>query len=354
MAIASSFITLMDYTDGVSLVTHIQSNQPMTSLYEPELKTLNPSWASTPLQLTPVVNKVGEGSVIANVNSPAWFYRLSTETSFTNVSGKDGFAINNSTRVLSVSKDLMLNNVHQVDFKFTGIYHDEILKMDVDVEIVTTFSRVSNGAGFVVARAYPTKGTQFKNGTEPSELDITADLIRSGKVDDVGLTYQWQSSTDGVTWANVSASTSTSKTLKTTPDMVTNGFTAFKCLITDTEDGSSTKGSVFTTEAVSLTDVSDSTYCIIESTNGNFFNVKTTTSTILICRVYSNGTEVDPTGATYKYTWTATDKDGNAITDFAPTAAQHGSVTNTTNKKAIRVSSDTFDVKANFFCSVSR
>ena len=45
MAKTSASFTLMDYTDGISLITGIDSNLPLTSLYDTSNQTLNPSWA---------------------------------------------------------------------------------------------------------------------------------------------------------------------------------------------------------------------------------------------------------------------------------------------------------------------
>jgi hypothetical protein len=72
---------------------------------------------------------------------------------------------------------------------------------------------------------------------------------------------------------------------------------------------------------------------------------------VLVCRVYQNGAEIDPTGTALNYTWTKTDKDGSPVA-FTPTAVAHGSIV-TTKKKAISVSHDDVTVKATYFCSVS-
>ena len=63
MAKTSASFTLMDYTDGISLITGIDSNLPLTSQYDTTNQRLNPSWAgSTSLQLTPNVIKAGSST----------------------------------------------------------------------------------------------------------------------------------------------------------------------------------------------------------------------------------------------------------------------------------------------------
>ena len=49
MAKTSASFTIMDYTDGVSLITGIDSNLPLVQLYDQEKKMLNTSWATTAL-----------------------------------------------------------------------------------------------------------------------------------------------------------------------------------------------------------------------------------------------------------------------------------------------------------------
>ena len=124
----------------------------------------------------------------------------------------------------------------------------------------------------------------------------------------------------------------------------------FKCSVLDTDATSDTYNMSYDTEAVSILDVTDPYQAVIESTAGSYFKNETG-STVLICRVYQNGEEIDATGTTLTYTWTKTDKDGNPIA-FTPTAVVQGSIV-ITKKKAISVSHDDVMVKATYFCSVN-
>ena len=354
MSKTSASFTLMDYTDGISLITGIDSNLPLTSLYDRANQTLNPSWAgATSLQLTPKVIKAGTAdSLVSAMTNKKWYRRIAGASVWTEVtSGSNGEAINSTTGTLSVSQDKLIGDVWQIDYKFTGSYLDPVLNLSFPIEIVITLSRVANGTSFIVARAYTTDGDAFKNGN-PSSLSIKSELIRGTTADVTNLSYQWKKSTNGTTWADISGATSA--ILAVTPSMV-DSFAMFKCVITDTDNTSDTYNQTFETEGVSILDLTDPYQAVIESSAGSYFK-NGTGSTTLICRVFQNGTEVDPTGTKLTYTWTKTNKDGTPVESFTPTAAAitwNGSSIVATKKKAITVSHDDVDIKATYFCEVS-
>lgn len=348
MAKTSASFTLMDYTDGISLITGIDSNLPLTSLYDTSNQSLNPSWAgSTSLQLTPVVRKAGGGDVVSTMTAKTWKRRVAGATSWATVSsGSNGETINSSTGVLTVAEDKLSGDVWQIDYKFSGTYTDAVLALAFPVEIVITLSRVANGTSFVVARAYATGGSQFKNSA-PSSLQIKAELIRGTTHDTTNLSYQWKKSINGTVWEDITSAKTA--IISVTPTMV-DSFAMFKCTIKDTDATSETYNNSYDTEAVSILDVTDPYQAVIESTAGSYFK-NGSGSTVLICRVYQNGDEIDATGTTLTYTWTKTDKNGSAVA-FTPTAVAHGSIV-TTKKKAISVSHDDVLVKATYFCAVN-
>ncbi len=357
MAKTSASFTLMDYTDGVSLITGIDSNLPLTQLYNPNAadgtNKLTPSWAgTTSLILTPKVMKAGSStSLLESMTGKAWKRRIVGGDWVTVVSGSNNETMNSTTGALTVSEDKLTDNVWQIDYKFEGTYTDPILNLAFPVEIKVTLSRVANGTSFVVARAYAPSGNQFKNN-KPDELTVKAELIRGTTTDTTNLEYTWEKSTNGTTWDAVAGSTNT---LTIDADDVTS-FAMFHCKIKDTDPNSDTSGETFTTEGVAFYDVTDPYQAVIESTAGSVFkksSESTVTKTILICRVYQNGEECDTTGSKLTYTWTRTDKDGNADTSFNPTGiaiTSEGIVA--TNSKAIEVSSNTVNIKATFFCEV--
>jgi hypothetical protein len=348
MAKTSASFTLMDYTDGISLITGIDSNLPLTSLYDTSNQSLNPSWAGdTSLQLTPVVRKAGGSDVVSTMTAKTWKRRIAGAASWTTVtSGSNGETVNATTGVLTVSEDKLTADVWQIDYQFSGTYTDAVLGLAFPVTVVITLSRVANGTSFVVARAYATGGSQFKNHS-PSSLSLRAELIRGTTGDTTNLSYQWKKSVDGTLWTEITDGTSA--TLAVTAAMV-DSFAMFRCSILDTDATSDTYNRSYDTEAVSILDVTDPYQAVIESTAGSYFK-NDTGATTLICRVYQNGDEIDATGVGLTYTWTKTDKDGTAVT-FTPTAVAYGSIV-TTRKKAISVSHDDVTVKSTYFCSVS-
>lgn len=340
MAKASASYTIMDYTDGVTLLGSIESNHPRTTLYDTTTQTHNPSWAETSLKLTPKLHKAGSSTdLIGTLKSGKWQRKVPGGDWTDVVSGSNSETVVAATKVLSVSANKMTGNIWQIEYKFVAVYTDPVLGIDLDYEMVIAFNRVANGTSFVVARAFTPGGDQFKNGN-PSSLKIKAELIRGTTQDTTNLTYAWEKSTNGTTWSAVTGSTSE---LTVTPAMV-DSFAMFRCKITDTDASSDTYQDVFTTEGVTILDVSDPYQVVIESSAGQFFK-NNTGSTTLKAVVYQDGTEVDSGGTELTYTWTMTDKDGVAVSSFGGTGSKSG--------KTISVSHDEIEVKGTFFCSIS-
>ena len=349
MAKTSASFTLMDYTDGISLLTGIDSNLPLTSLYDTANQELNPSWAETNLQLTPKVVKAGSATDLVSVmTQKKWYRRIGGAASWTEVvSGENGESINANTAVLVVSEDKLIQDVWQIEYKFNGTYFDQVLQLSFPVEIKVTLSRVANGTSFVVARAYTVGGDTFKNG-QPASLTINAELIRGTTHDTTLLTYAWAKSINGTTWTTVTGATT--DVLTVLPADV-DSFAMFRCTITDTDPTSDTYNQSFNTEGISILDLTDPYQAVIESTAGSYFKDGIGT-TKLICRVYQNGTEIDVNGTDLVYTWTRTDKDGNPVASFVPTPTTHGTIV-ATKSKAIIITGTDVDVKSTFFCNVN-
>jgi hypothetical protein len=338
MAKGSASYTIMDYTDGVTLLGNIEANHVRTVLYDTTTQTYNPSWATTALTLTPKLTKAGSAvDLISSLVAGVWKRRLAGGVWTDVVSGSNGETIAPTTKILTVNQNKMTGNVWQVEYKFVAVYLDPILNVSLDYEMVISFSRVANGTSFVVARAFAPGGDQFKNGN-PSSLSIKAELIRGTTADTTSLTYAWEKSINGTTWTSVAGSTNT---LSVAPSMV-DSFAMFRCKITDTDASSDTYNTVFVTEGVSILDVSDPYQGVIESSAGRFFK-NGTGSTLLTCRVFQDGTEIDIAGTLLTYTWTMTDKDGVAVTTA-------GSTTFPKTGKTLTVTHDMTSIIGNFFC----
>lgn len=337
MAITSASFTIMDYTDGISLITGIDSNLPFTSLFDEENNSLNPSWAgTTSLQLTPKVMKAGStDSLIPTMTGKKWQVRVGGGA-WTDTATANGESMNATNGILTVNQDKLLGNNYQVQYKFSGTYLDPILGLTFPTEIVTTFSRVSNGTSFVVARAYAPSGAQFKNN-EPSSLTVKAELVRKSGIDSTNIQYTWEKSTNGTTWTAITGATTDTLTVSSND---VDSFAMFHCKVKDTDASSNTYNQVFTTEGVAFMDISDPMQAVIESSGGSVFKNKTGSS-VLTCRLFKNGQEIDTAGTEHTYSWTCTDKDGTASTLFTPTTG-----------KSITVSHSNVDVKANFFVEI--
>jgi hypothetical protein len=278
--------------------------------------------------------------LVSSLSSGTWKRKFPGGSWTDVVSGSNGETVASSTKILTVNQNKMTGDVWQVEYKFVAVYHDDILNLDLDYEMTITFSRVANGTSFVVARAYTPNGNQFKNSL-PASLKVNAELIRGTTADTTSLTYAWQKSTNGSTWSTVTGSTSS---LTVTPSMV-DSFAMFRCTITDTDASSDTYGDSFTTEGITILDVSDPYQVVIESSAGQFFK-NNTGSTTLEAIVYQDGEEVDSAGTLFTYTWTMTDSDGDAVTTA-------GSTTFPKTGKTLSVSHDMIDIKGTFFCTIS-
>ena len=94
----------------------------------------------------------------------------------------------------------------------------------------------------------------------------------------------------------------------------------------------------------------------IDATNGTFLKTSSAV-TILVCRAYKNGVEVDATGETLTYTWhkvKATGEEDTTYSEEYPTATQLASLGIASGShKAVIVRSNIVDDLATFYCEVS-
>ena len=245
-----------------------------------------------------------------------------------------GFTLNASS-VLGYGSNSLFDSTHtNVEFKFSFTYHDSTINIDINQEVTKTFTRISNGTSVVVARAWSVDGEQFKNGSIPSSLTLACELLRGAVSDGTNLSYQWQKYSGS--WTNISGATYS--TLVVHPADVT-GVAQFRCNTTDTDSASDTFNDVFTTNGVTILDLTDPYQAVITSNTGSIIKNGVGSAT-LTCQVYQNGTEVN-SGVTYS--WAALDKDGNPI-DLSG---------HTTNLKTFEVTAALIDVKATFICEVN-
>lgn len=329
MAKISASYTIMDYNDGLSIISKINSNHPDTLAYDPATGIYNPSWNSSPLALTPAAYIAGKaGDIISQCSNKVWSYRRSGTASWTTISNGVGDFTINSSSVLGYTGQGLFDSSHlTVEFKFSFTYHDTTLNIDFNLDVTKTFARISNGTSVVIARVWSENGEQFKNKSIPSSITLKSELIRGVTKDTTSLTYQWQKYSGG-NWTNIGSSTSSSYVVTASS---VNGSAQFRCTIKDTDSSSDTYNQIFITNGITILDLTDPYQAVIGSSNGAFLKNGVGT-TILTCKVFQNGQEVT-TGLTYKWY-----KTGNAT--VIGTA------------KTLTVTNDMVNIKADFTCEV--
>lgn len=240
---------------------------------------------------------------------------------------------------------------------------------------VNTGATGTAGANAVVFSIYAPNGTVFINGSGALTIQ-TAAYVGSTAINS-GATYAWEKYSSG-SWSTISGQTGSSLIVNGS-DVV--GMASYRCTMT--------YGGKTYQDVITLIDKTDNYQADIDSTAGDIFK-NTVGSTCLICRLWQNGSEVDPlksttyaqtdpsspstgqyyhkitpttpttklmrysgsawvdvtTNASYKYEktykWYRRNKDGNALDSGAVFATG----------KVIYVDGDDVDVKTVFVCEV--
>lgn len=370
--LTSAQFTIMDYTDGISLLTGISTNLPLTQQYDDASGKFFPSWNPNDddgqsLVLTPRAVKAGTNLNLfaeGDVTSITWYRRFAGDANWTAVTnGSNNESWNTTTGVLTVSANKLTSN-QSMEYRVTGTYLDPVLNLNFPLELAITFSKVKNGTAYVVAMIDMPDGDFFKNDI-PATLRLKAHLVRGASEDSSNNLYAWEKSINGTTWIALNSDTAGvitgtgTHTLTLYPDAVAS-FALFRCKITEKDSSLEDYDEVYTSDAVAVMDFNDPETAMIESTAGNFFKDGVGT-TYLICHVYKqvsgNQTEVDPNGTIYTYTWTRTDKDGAAeawgVGEPIKEAPSKYPSMSATKGKSIKITGTDVDVKATYFCVVS-
>ena len=193
---------------------------------------------------------------------------------------------------------------------------------------VNTGATGAAGASAVVFSLYAPNGTVFVNGAGMLTI-MTSAYLGSAPITS-GATFAWAKYSSG-SWATISGQTGSS--LSVDGSTVTS-TASYRCTMT--------YGGKTYTDVITLTDKTDNYQAVIESTGGDVFK-NTIGSSVLTCRLWQNGTEVDLDGDEHTYDWYRWDKDGNAM--------DNGGVFAT--GKSINVDGDDVDGKTTFICEVS-
>ncbi len=348
MAVSVGQITIMDYNDALTLTGFITSNLPKTQRYSADTGTYTPDWGSTSLVLTPSLFILGSGTdTIADsaVQSVTWQRKPSDQSTFTGLTSGEALS-GAKSHILTVSANKLTGSINAIEYLCTIIYHDDATGLDLTYKISINLSKVIDGNNIAVAAVHAPGGNVFKNSV-PNSLTAKAELYRGATLDTTLLGYQWfkyaPGNADegaGADWDLISGQTNSSLTI--TSAMV-NGLQQFKVKITDNDASSPTNGDSFY-DVIAFTDMTDPVQVVIESSAGTVFKNGVGT-TDLSAKLFQNGSEIDAAGTEYTYTWTITNKDGNARTFADASASKTG--------KTISVGTSDVDVKSTISCSVS-
>lgn len=99
--VAMGQITLIDLNDAKSLSLSISPSLITTQLFDQNAGTYTPSWASTPMVFTPVLNVVGSATNIIGEATVVW------KEDGTAITAGGAYAINATTKALTVSANQM-------------------------------------------------------------------------------------------------------------------------------------------------------------------------------------------------------------------------------------------------------
>lgn len=156
----------------------------------------------------------------------------------------------------------------------------------VSTTLYIRWSKVNTGAtgvNAVVFSLYAPDGTVFVNGS--GTLSIQSVGYDGSTLISSGATYLWEKYTTG-SWATVSGQTASSLSVD---GATVVGMASYRCIMT--------YATKTYKDTITLIDKTDNYQAEIDSTSGDIFK-NTVGTTCLICRLWQNGTEVDPLKAT--------------------------------------------------------
>ena len=338
--VARGQITIVDLNDAVAVMTMLTATQGLTQLYNKDTKQFTPSWAASPYQVvTPEAYVAGTtSSVMSRVTAPQWTINGKAPSEF------GATAASAAPYALTIKQDMAA--VTALNIQFTGTYTDPETGLTTPVKAALTLNKVETGTSSPVLTIQQPGGMDFINDT-PQSLTCVAYFIRGGQEDTTGVSYQWQKQESSGSWTKITNgggfSGATTKTLTVTREAVLN-FLNLRVDITDTEEGSATKGATYTAYC-SLRDASDPIQVVVTSSTGDKI-VNGQGSTQLTAELWRAGQEIDTDGTLYGYTWYKHNADGTPDEDWGTEGQKTG--------KSIEVPAADVDQKATFVVDVSR
>lgn len=352
MVLATGQLSIIDYSDALTLTGFITSNHAKTQIYNPDNDSFNPDWTTSNLVLTVSLFKLGTSSDVIDSNqvqSVKWYDGSDPDTALTT-----GGAYTVSGKTLTVSQNI-LSSRSAIDFIVEVIFRDTATGLDLLYKTGITFNKVENGGGITSAVAGMPNGNIFKNGNV-SSLVGEVDLWRGGSIDTTNVSYQWYKqdptvATDqggGTGWRKLTSSSNDGETGYTTrkitiPAGAIDNIEVYKILVKDTDTSSSTYNQTFA-DTITFLDQSDPIQVSVTSTGGTVFK-NGIGSTDLTAKLFQAGEEIDVAGSSYTYKWYKYDKDSNLVTGF-------GGTTDYKTGKTLAVGSNDVDTKATFICEI--
>ena len=206
--VARGQITFIDANDAISINAFINSNQPLTQIYNKDTKAFTPDWTESPyLKLTPALYM--SGNITDQMNTAGRIKNGSVKWY------KDGTAIaaNTSYTINSAApydltirvNDLAVST--QARYQFDAIFIDPNTKLEMPFSTTITLTKMENAGQLICAVAYAPDGTVFKND-QSATLRAHCDMWRGATIDNTDVSYKWGIKKNGVfvsTSANAAA-----------------------------------------------------------------------------------------------------------------------------------------------------
>lgn len=343
MALATGQFTIVDHNDATTLTGFISSNKSKTQAHNPDTDTYVPNFTlEDPLVLKASIFIAGSSDDVLesgdNVTDMQW--SVNKNGTWENIVGA-------TTREHKVTANL--TDVSSKEFRFHCTYNDIATGLPLEFNATIEIHKVRNGTGIADATITAVDGNVFKNNNVPN-LKAECQLWRGSAVATNlttehfkwfkqkpggegnalwGVPAGWEEIVSGHIWDSIKKAS----VLTVTNDMVIN-TQPFMCSVDDPES------EVYFKDVITFIDQTDPIQIVIESSGGSIFKNGLGSST-LKAKLYQNGTEIDPEGTVYNYSWIKYDKSGSQESEWTKTG------------KNISVTDVDVDVKATFMCTIS-
>ena len=214
----------------------------VTALVTPPAPAYTPNIITQPSSRSIEINNSTTFSVSANVSAGSLSYQWQSSinnNTFTNIAGETSSSYTTPTQSATG----------------TSYYRVAITNTENNKSSVTTYSQsVSLIVSNIAPASTPVLSSQLSNKSIVIDNSATFSISASVSSGSGSLSYQWASSTDNITFTNISDATSSSYT---TPIQSTTGIIYYRIVVTNTEAGRPSS-SITSTVALTITPVTPS------------------------------------------------------------------------------------------------